>query len=133
MLCEVKQLTVENVRPNMDKLPIFRWKLAVLRIVFVLVCSFEKGQTRQYWSELPGAENDVRENIIALENVLDEQSNKLAVGGFQKSAETLELYVKSLAALDKGLDFMWNNRDEINLDGVIGIRMVEGELRIMYS
>ena len=133
MLCEVKQLTVENVRPNMDKLPVFGWKLAVLRIIFMLACLFEKGQTRRYWSELPGAENDVRENIIALENVLDAQSDKHVVSGFQKSAETLELYVKSLAALDKGLDFMWNNRDEINLDGVIGIRMVEGELRIMYS
>ena len=43
--------------------------------------------------------------------------------------KTEEVLTRTLNALEQGLDFMQQNHQKINLDGVIGTRLVEGKAR----
>ena len=45
----------------------------------------------------------------------------------------LRAYLESQRSLTEGLYFMWKSRKTLNLDGVIGTRIVEGELKSLFS
>ena len=69
-------------------------------------------------------------NLIqqALDNRIESLLTPPQESATKAEADMEQQLQRTLTALERGLDFMWRHRKEVNLDGVIGTRLVAGRL-----
>ena len=72
-------------------------------------------------------EREIRNDVSALRTAFGTRKPHSSTEYFTENTDIAQLYIGTLKAIEDGLDFMWRSRREINLDGVIGIRIVEGK------